>query len=222
MRIRLSGSCFSALSGVLLASALALSGCDPKPLADLPSMKDDKPVDTRDRALPSGKTLAASLPLLDPRAMEIPALERQRNEFLQKLITLVPDKAERERLGFSRVLRWHTRYTRRLQTQQRLVKGQRDALARLLMPKKGQWLYVDDRGAARMCKKQDAPAGADTPPTETCTPVAGFMQLEQGSSHLNDGLKALVEAEWYLMVHLERLRATLDPGANELPAEPTP
>lgn len=193
--------------GVAAALALTFGGCDPKPLAELPSLDGKPRPDSTDRTVPGGKTLATALLLLDPRAGDAADLDRQRGDFEHKLVALVPVREDRTRLGFERVLRWHRLYARRLAEYQRLVAAHSERLEKLLQPATGAWLRVDHHGIAMMCR----PASDSSAPE--CRQVPGLQQLQHGVKAIADGASAALEAEWYLLTHLTRLRARLDPDS---------
>ena len=144
----------------VLIPALALitfGGCDPKPIADLPGLSAEKKADSSERAIPGGKTLATALTLLDPRVSDPEMLDRRRNDFEGRLKVLGPEKADRERLGFDRVIRWHNLYTRRLKEQNRAVESHRKRLSELLRPPVGKFIRIDETGTARLCETVKVP-----------------------------------------------------------------
>lgn len=221
----------------ILIVLMLITACDPKPIADLPALDGKKRPDVSDRELPGGKTLAAALSLLDPRVGNVAELDQRRADFEQKLEALVPDKAQRETMGFARVLRWHRLYTRRLNEQKRAYEGHRQRLKEALEPPRKHWLTVDDNGTARLCRKgqvaalvpehqptrdkNDTPKAPDEPPP-VCKQVPGYAQLGHEVDQFASGLDSLVEAEWYLMNHISRLRAKLDPAAFVASNVPAP
>lgn len=190
-----------------------LLGCDPKPLSELPGMSGKETPDERDRNIPNGSTLAAALSLLDPPAADPKELARRRAEFVQKLNTLLPAGADQERLGFTRILRWHQVYTRRLSEHQQSLLSHRQGLSRVLKPQEDNWVMTDHNGMAKRCEKPDTPIGAEEPPDQppVCSPVMGAAGFDHQVSAISAEIPGLVEALWYLVTHIERVRRELDP-----------
>ncbi len=186
------------------------SGCKAKPTGEVPTLSGEKKEPTAERDLPGGKTLATALTLLDPRVSDPAQLDTRRADFQQKLTTLIPDAKTRQKLGFDNLLRWHRLFTRRLQQRQRTIEGHRRLLKRVLKPGKGKSVTIDGDGRVRSCEN-DGP----------CEMIPGHDQLDSELSTTNDDLRGLIEAQWYLLTHLDRLRARLDPDSvNEPLAAP--
>ena len=190
-----------------------LLGCDPKPLSELPGMSGKETPDERDRNLPNGSTLVTALSLLDPRAADPKELDRRRAEFVQKLNTLLPARADQERLGFTRVLRWHQLYTRRLAEHQHSLVRHREGLSRVLKPKDGSWVMIDHHGMAKRCEKAAVLIGADDAPEQppVCSQVTGAAGFDHQVGAISAEIPGLVEAQWYLVTHIERVRGELEP-----------
>lgn len=204
----------------------------------MPTLSGRKEPARADRDTPDGKTLAAALALLDPRVVDPAQLDVRRADFERQLRALVPDRDARRKLGFDRLLRWHQLYTRQLVEHRRNVDAQRARLKELFGPPKEHWIEIDPSGVARLCMRPPEPAPvlevtAPKKPTKVsapvvvaapppfCRPVAGLPQLQHEVDVLDDGVRSLVEAEWYLVTHVDRLRARFDPeGARSMPLEP--
>lgn len=183
-----------------LALALLVVGCKAKPIAEVPSLSADKGPDTTDRPTPSGKTLAAALPLLDARITGPAELERRRAEFEQRLNTLVTDPKTRDNLGFTSLLSWHQVYSRGRSSWLKAAADLDDRLHALGRPPKGHELRIDENGVARVC-----PVG--TP--DACRPVTGPAQLDGDAGRLAEQLDTLLEAHWFLVTGLEKLSRDL-------------
>jgi len=181
-----------------------LLGCEPKPVSEVPNLSGEKRADSSDRDIPGGKTLAASLTLLDPRIEDPTALGRRRGDFLAKLKAMVPTAEERAKLGFDELVRWHQLYERRVDAYQKAVSGLDGQLAGVLQPKKGHELRVDDAGQASMCERVE---GAEP----RCRKVVGYAQLGHEVRALESAMSAVTEAQWHLLDQMARLRARLDP-----------
>ncbi len=233
----------AALSLLLLAVA-----CEPKPIAGLEALsrgtKDVVQVD--DRPMPGGKTIAATLSLLDPSLRDPKALDARRIEFEEAIGALVPDPEQRKRLGLQRLVQWHKLYTQHLTQHESDLAAHERRLRELLKPPRSAWLEVLDNGNARLCEKappppppapetDDAaepkkgkkaktaePAPCPPPPPEpVCKPVPGLGTVFDDLDHIARSVRSLTESQWYLLSHLARLRATLDPGApGDLPSDP--
>ncbi|MFT7626289.1 MAG: hypothetical protein ACI9WU_005484 [Myxococcota bacterium] len=200
---------------LLLATTLAaLTACDAKPKGEIPSLASNKTSKASERDVPNGPTLAAALDLLDPRSADPRDLDRRRTEFEQKLSTMVPDAAERKRMGFDEVLRWHKLFARRMESRKRSLTGHRKRLVAALKPAKGHVIRVDANGVARTCALE-AEARPTKPGESTgaCKTIPGHAQLDAELGTADADLRGLVEAQWYLQTQLQRVRTYLDPGS---------
>ena len=195
----------SSWTGVLVASLVVLSGCKPKPIAAVPSRSKAQGPDTSDRETPGGKTLAASLSLLDPRSGDPETLDRQRHEFESKLQTLVPSPEGREAIGLPSLLKWHDLYTRRRETLARTLSDFR-RLARDITPEAGFETRIDSSGQARRCSVAEA-----AQPTE-CKRVPGIEQLTGDFDAIQSAADDVLEAQWFVVTTLDAIRGRLDPG----------
>lgn len=195
--------------------ATTVLGCKPKPIAEVPSLSNSKGPDTTDRELPGGKTIAAALPLLDPRSGDFDELARRRHQFEEKLAALVPVVADREALGFQGLLAWHELYARRRQALDRAIDSLKKGTAGVLAPGAGFETRIDATGQAKIC-----PIAADpsTPAAEgSCRRVTGFRQLESDFGGVTSAVADALEAQWFVMANLDALRARLDPVAAAAP-----
>ena len=83
------------------------TGCEPKPVSEVPSISGQKAPNSSERDRPQPETIAAVMGLLDPRGTNIERLDQQRAEFENRLRILLPRQEDRDRLEARTLLRWH-------------------------------------------------------------------------------------------------------------------
>ena len=88
-----------------------------------------------------------------------------------------------------------------------------------------QWERFEGKWRMKRVKAHEPPPPVAPPPPAParprCEKVMGLLQLQEEAEALDAEVAGLFEAEWYLVTHIDRLRARLDPeGMRESPAEP--
>ena len=195
------------------------SGCEPKPVSEVPSISGQQAPNSSERDRPDPETIAAIIGLLDPRGTNIERLDQHRAEFENRLRILLPREEDREQLEARTLLRWHRMYTKRLREHQRIHGSAREQVASVLRPQRGYQISVDDRGIVKRCRRPPprppepniGPPNLNyaTPKPTECQVLPGYAQFEFQLSAAANELASVLEAQWHLLERIRVIRKRL-------------
>lgn len=212
----------------MMLVAVATSGCDPKPVSEIPSISGQKAPDHTDRSTPDASTIMTILDLLEPRGTDIERLDRQRNEFQSRIRILLPKPSEQQANELDTLVRWHRLYTRRLREHDRTLRTAREQADAIYRPTRGFQVTINEDGVAKRCRlppprPADPTVGPpnlryEIPEPTECKVQPGYAQFDYQLNAASAELRSVLEAQWHLIQRIEKVRERLQSNQTLVPS----